>query len=190
MADITTSTEREETRSKGNAHTDVTHAGADSDSDVDTAACAPLLPKSPFITTSDIINRLNTELSDLSSACNNNNGTDMSVSSISSTNTPTSASQQQQPRFELQKRLPDGSAIPATRDETAAADFKTKLEQSAKFVAQLESPHDRHLWAEQQRLVGNEHFKQGDYKGAMDIYLTCLVVKENTPEFVRWFVSL
>mmetsp|Transcript_11496 Transcript_11496/g.29093 ORF Transcript_11496/g.29093 Transcript_11496/m.29093 type:complete len:415 (-) Transcript_11496:13-1257(-) len=117
-----------------------------------------VLPKSSFVTTSDVLNQLNKQLSDLSTGDG---------------------------RFELQKRLPDGSAIPATKDEIAASDFKTKLEQSAKFVSELESPEDRQLWAEEQRLTGNVFFQQGDYKGAMDIYLTCLVVKEDTPEFVR-----
>ncbi|VEU41628.1 unnamed protein product [Pseudo-nitzschia multistriata] len=128
------------------------------------------VPKSPFITTSDIINRLNSQLSELSTFANE---------------TDLASSQQQQPRFELQKRLPDGSAIPATQDETDAANFKTKLDQSAKFVSQLESPADRQYWAEQQRLIGNGFFQQGDYKAAMDIYLTCLVVKENTSGFLR-----
>jgi hypothetical protein len=89
------------------------------------------------------------------------------------------------PRFELQKRLPDGSAIPASQDEIAAADFKSKLEQSAKFVSQLATPRDRQYWAEQQRQLGNQYFGRGDYKQAMDIYLTCLVVKENTADFVN-----
>lgn len=128
-----------------------------------------VLPKSPFVTTSDVLNQLNKQLSDLSPS---NDGT-------------TGSTIQQPPRFELQKRLPDGSAIPATQDDAAAADFKTKLEQSAKFVSQLEKSEDRQYWAEQQRLTGNAFFQRGDYKGAMDIYLTCLVVKEHTPDFVR-----
>jgi len=125
------------------------------------------LQKSQFITTSDVINQLNRQLSDLST-----DGTGF-------------LGEGEKPRFELQKRLPDGSAMPATKDEIAAADFKTKLEQSAKFVSQLECPEDRQYWAEQQRLTGNAFFQQGDYKAAMDIYLTCLVVKEDTPDFVR-----
>lgn len=125
-----------------------------------------VLPTSPFVTTSDIIGQLNKHLSEVSTQDN-------------------TESFQQQPCFELQKRLPDGSAVPATQDETAAADFKTKLEQSAKFVSELESSEDRQYWAEQQRLTGNIFFQKGDYKGAMDIYLTCLVVKENTPGFLR-----
>jgi hypothetical protein len=135
------------------------------------------IPKSPFVTTTDVINQLNKQLSNLSSEYdddgNNGNGGDSSTLF------------QKEPRFELQKRLPDGSAIPATQDDTAAADFKTKLEQSAKFVSQLESSKDRRYWAEQQRQTGNAFFQCGDYKGALDIYLTCLVVKENSLDFVR-----
>ncbi|KAG7348449.1 hypothetical protein IV203_017154 [Nitzschia inconspicua] len=119
---------------------------------------------SPFLTTSDVLNQLNKHLSNLSSPED-----DVHM----------------KPRFELQKRLPDGSAIPASADEIAAADFKTKLEQSATFVSQLATPQDRQYWAEQQRQQGNSFFSRGDYKGAMDIYLTCLVVKENTPDFVN-----
>jgi hypothetical protein len=121
-------------------------------------------PPSPFVTTSDVMNQLNRHLSNLSGGGTSSN---------------------HQPRFELQKRLPDGSAVPATRDEVEAADFKAKLEQSAKFVAQLATPEDRQYWAEQQRLLGNTFFGRGDYKSAMDIYLTCLVVKESTPNFVN-----
>lgn len=139
--------------------------GNDSKSDVS-------MPISPFVTTTDVINQLNKQLSNLSSEYGDNGNSDISTLS------------KKEPCFELQKRLPDGSAIPATQEEAAAADFKTKLEQSAKFVSQLKKS-DRQYWAEQQRLTGNEFFERGDYKGAMDVYLTCLVVKENTPDFVR-----
>jgi hypothetical protein len=121
-------------------------------------------PMSPFVTTSDVMNELNKHLAALSSP---------------------SDDAYLQPSFQLQKKLPNGSTIPATSDEIAAADFKTKLEQSASFVSQLATPEDRQYWAEQQRQMGNAFFGRGDYKGAMDIYLTCLVVKENTPNFVN-----
>ena len=137
------------------------------------------IPKSPFVTTTDVINQLNKQLSNLSSEYDDDNGNNNGNSGDSSTLF------QKEPRFELQKRLPDGSAIPATQDDTAAADFKTKLEQSAQYVSQLESSKDRRYWAEQQRQTGNVFFQSGDYKGALDIYLTCLVVKENSLDFVR-----
>jgi hypothetical protein len=65
-------------------------------------------PASPFVTTSDVMNQLNKHLASLSS--------------------PEDA--HLKPRFELQKRLPDGSAVTASQDEISAADFKTKLEKS------------------------------------------------------------
>jgi len=37
--------------------------------------------------------------------------------------------QEDQPRFELQRRLPDGSTRKASSDEAAVADFQSKLKQ-------------------------------------------------------------
>lgn len=131
------------------------------------------MPISPFLTTTDVINQLNKQLSSLSydeckDDCNADNDTDGNNAG-----------------FELQKRLPDGSAIPATPNETLAADFKTKVEQSASFVSKL-NPQDRRYWAEKQRQTGNAFFRKKDYSSAIDIYLTCLVVKEeNNPDFVH-----
>lgn len=119
------------------------------------------LPDMPFVTTSDVLNRLNKALKEQSEP-----------------------GETLEPRFELQRRLPDGSSVPATKAETEYSDLQTKLQQSATFVAQLQ-PSDRVIWAEDQRLAGNIYFAKGDYKGAMDIYMTCLVVKEETPKFVR-----
>lgn len=152
-------------------------------------------PVSPFITTSDIVNQLNKQLALLTAPSEPSDGvgrggswSDGSVHGSSSNNNNSIISLEnlrQQPRFELQKRLPDGSAVPATADEISAADFKTKLEQAAKFVSQLATSRDRQYWAEQQRRLGNSYFASGDYKSAMDVYLTCLLVKENTPDFVN-----
>ena len=134
----------------------------------DSASSAEVaMPKSSFVTASNVVEELNMQLSELS------------------TTDDLTTSKEQKPFFELQKRLPDGSTVPATKDEIAAADFKTKLEQSAQFISQLESSEDRQSWAEQQRLSGNAFFRRGDIREAMDIYLTCLVVKENSPNFVR-----
>ena len=127
-----------------------------------------VIPNSSFITTSDVLKQLDRQLSDLSTY-----------------DGAGSNHQEQKQRFELQKCLPNGSTIPMTKDEIAAADLKTKLEQSAKITSQLETSEDRQYWVEQQRLAGNSFFQRGDYKGAMDVYLMCLVVKENTPDFVR-----
>jgi tetratricopeptide (TPR) repeat protein len=131
-------------------------------------------PPNPFVTTSDVMNQLNKHLSDLSSGgCPSSHGADNSEL-LHHQPQP-----RQQPRFELQKRLPDGSTVPATPDEIAAADFRTKLDQSAKFVSQLATSEDRQAWAEQQRQMGNAYFGRGDYRAAMDVYLTCLVVRES-----------
>jgi hypothetical protein len=115
-------------------------------------------PKLPFVTTSDVLNQLNTQLESLSGA------------------------EALKPRFELQKRLPDGSAIPASESDLRASDLQTKLQQSATFVSGL-NDQDKLEWADQQRQAGNAYFYHGDYKSAMDIYLTCLVVKDHRQEF-------
>ena len=109
----------------------------------------------PFITTSDVLNQLNKNLKELTLP----------------------GEESLDPRFELQKRLPDGSTIPASQADLSASDLQNKLQQSAKFVSQL-TPSDKLIWAEKQRLSGNSLFQRGEYKAAMDIYLTCLVVKE------------
>jgi tetratricopeptide (TPR) repeat protein len=138
-------------------------------------------PPNPFVTTSDVMNQLNKHLSELSSG-----GCPSSHGAGNSKLLRHQPQPQQQPRFELQKRLPDGSTVPATPDEIAAADFQAKLDQSAKFVSQLATSEDRQAWAEQQRQMGNAYFGRGDYKAAMDVYLTCLVVRESAAtDFVR-----
>ena len=144
---------------------------------------------SPFITTSDVVNNLNMQLAMLSDGLVG--GGEVGSTSDTTTNIGSTgpiealSSLRQKPRFELNKRLPDGSAVPATPEEISAADFRTKLEQAASFVSQLATPRDRQYWAEQQRLLGNRYFESADYKSAMDVYLTCLLVKENTPDFVQ-----
>jgi tetratricopeptide (TPR) repeat protein len=117
-------------------------------------------PKLPFVTTSDLLSRLNQNLSELSHGMGDNHDDNNGC----------------QPRFELQKRLPDGSTVPATAADKAYSDLQTKIQQSAAFVAQL-LPSDQVRWAEQQRQIGNAYFERADYRAAMDIYLTCLVVK-------------
>lgn len=39
-------------------------------------------------------------------------------------------------------------------------------------------------WAERQRQEGNKLYKEGDFRAALDVYLTCLVAKTNEKEFV------
>jgi tetratricopeptide (TPR) repeat protein len=117
------------------------------------------VPELPFVTTSDVLKQLNKQLEDSSSP-----------------------GEILQPRFELQKRLPDGSTIPANESDLACSDLQTKLQQSATFVGRLQDS-DKAIWAEDQRVAGNAYFQRGDYKVAMDIYLTCLVVKQQPPSF-------
>mmetsp|Transcript_42165 Transcript_42165/g.101769 ORF Transcript_42165/g.101769 Transcript_42165/m.101769 type:complete len:411 (-) Transcript_42165:3642-4874(-) len=112
----------------------------------------------PYVTTSEVLRQLNQNLQDLA---------------------PPGEEAYCKPRFELQKRLPDGSTIPASQADLSASDLQNKISQSAKFVSQL-ILSDRKIWAEQQRQSGNSLFQQGQYKAAMDIYLTCLVVKGST----------
>lgn len=116
----------------------------------------------PYVTTSAVLRELNKNLQDLA---------------------PPGEEMYCKPRFELQKRLPDGSTIPASQADLSASDLQNKISQSAKFVSQL-IPSDRKLWAEQQRQAGNALFQQGQYKAAMDIYLTCLVVKNDDIDFL------
>jgi tetratricopeptide (TPR) repeat protein len=117
-----------------------------------------------FVTTSDVLNELNKQLQILEA--------------------PGESESNSKPRFELQKRLPDGSAIPASPVDVAAADMQTKLQQAAGIVASLKTQQEKKEWAEYQRQAGNHYFGNGDYKAAMDIYLTCLVVKDDSQEFI------
>lgn len=120
-------------------------------------------PKLPFVTTSDVLNKLNENLASLE---DHSDGLSQS-----------------KPHVELHRRLPDGSTIPASQADLEYSDCQTKLQQSAAFVALLE-PEERPKWAEQQRQTGNSYFLRGDYKTAMDVYLTCLVVKDSSIDFL------
>jgi tetratricopeptide (TPR) repeat protein len=118
-------------------------------------------PELPFVTTSDVMKELNKNLKELSLP-----------------------GESFEPRVDLQKRLPDGSTIPASEQDLAYSDLQTKLQQSAAFVSQLEE-NDKKRWAEEQRAIANVYFQRGDYKTAMDVYLTCLVVKDESLDFLR-----
>ena len=126
---------------------------------------SPSLPELPFVTTSDVLAHLNSNLQAVAAAQAQQSGENID------------GLYDQPPKFELQKRLPDGSTMPASSADMAANDLQTKLQQSAAFVASLQTPEDKMRWAEGQRLIGNQYFQRGDYKTAMDVYLTCLVVK-------------
>lgn len=112
-----------------------------------------------FFTRSDLIERLNS-----------------SLASYDACTLPTMDGENgnEKPRFELQKRLPDGSAISADNTDIAAADFQDKVKQAAAVISSM-SDDEKLNWAKQQRQHGNRFFQNGDYKKAMDIYMTCLV---------------
>jgi hypothetical protein len=77
--------------------------------------------KKLFFTTTDLLNKINTVLR-------------VQEEQLKASSPPTSTSdahqsQQDQPQFELQRRLPDGSTRNATNTEKDYADFQAKLKQ-------------------------------------------------------------
>jgi tetratricopeptide (TPR) repeat protein len=88
------------------------------------------------------------------------------------------------PRFELQRRLPDGSTRKATPADQQVADLESKIKQAADEVKDF-SNIDKIQWAALQRNEGNILYKKGAYQEALDVYLTCLVVKTDSNEFTR-----
>ena len=88
------------------------------------------------------------------------------------------------PRFELQRRMPDGSTRPANESDVKAADMESKFKQAADEVNGL-SPEKKMEWAALQRKSANELYEKKDYMEALDAYLTCLVIKMETPEFYK-----
>jgi len=131
-------------------------------------------PITDFITTSSVIETINAALAETMK--------DPSSSSSSSSSSRQQPQEQQQPStgyFELQKRLPDGSARKATEEEITSADMKNKLEQAAQFTSKM-STEQKIEWAHKQRQSGNALYQQGKYKEAIDIYLTCLIVRDTS----------
>jgi tetratricopeptide (TPR) repeat protein len=116
---------------------------------------------SPFITATDVLQSLNANIAQLTGADGDDDG-----------------ARGRSGGFELQRRMPDGSARPATRKELRASDFETKLRQAAGMVDGLPGPERRLEWAERQRLAGNALYAGGRYEEAVDVYLTCLVVAQ------------
>lgn len=109
-----------------------------------------------FFTTSDLMKKMNAAMKDNGSSLPSDTG-----------------------GFELQRKLPDGSYRPAEEGEMAAADFQTKLKQAAEMTAML-TPQQKLQWAKHQRKEGNKIFAAGEYKDAMDVYLTCLVAMDQS----------
>ena len=94
------------------------------------------------------------------------------------------------PRFELQRRLPDGSTRRATESEQAAADMETKLQQTATLIEKM-NQEERRTWAQAQREAGNIFYKEEKYKDAIDTYLTCLpAIDQSFPETVDLLLFL
>jgi len=62
------------------------------------------------------------------------------------------------------------------------ADFQSKMKQAAQMVATL-SPEKKIEWATMHRQRGNTLFQKGNYKEAMDVYLTCLVAIGNKDDY-------
>mmetsp|Transcript_19540 Transcript_19540/g.43520 ORF Transcript_19540/g.43520 Transcript_19540/m.43520 type:complete len:379 (+) Transcript_19540:139-1275(+) len=113
-------------------------------------------PSSLFFTTTDLISKMNRSIQEATGAAGELPGGG---------------------GFELQRKLPDGSYRRADESETAAANFQAKMKQAAEMTASLE-PGERIEWAGWQRKQGNDLFARGEYREAMDVYLTCLVAMD------------
>jgi tetratricopeptide (TPR) repeat protein len=118
---------------------------------------------SQFFTTTDLINRINSSLED-----------NTKTLSSSKEEYEKSTLLNNRPKFELQRRFSDGTTRKASPEETAAADFQSKLKQAGQIVSHLDRD-EKLQWAREQRQLGNTLFQEGKCKEAMDVYLTCLV---------------
>lgn len=87
------------------------------------------------------------------------------------------------PRFELQKRLPNGSTVKASEKDLKVADMDSKFKQAALEVEGLTTTK-KIEWAKNQRLEGNQLYASKNFAEAIDVYLTCLVVKSDDLEFI------
>ena len=74
--------------------------------------------KKLFITTSDLIKRINASLDE-----------DTNEESSVTTTMATTQSADLKPKFELQKRLPDGSTLKADEQDMEVADLQSKIKQ-------------------------------------------------------------
>ncbi|KAL7486280.1 hypothetical protein ACHAW6_011873 [Cyclotella cf. meneghiniana] len=118
--------------------------------------------KKMFFTASDLLQRINSSIKD-DAFPNDALSSSSSSSSVGG--------------FELQRKMPDGSYRRADEKELAAADFHAKMKQAAEMTSNL-TRQQKMEWAAAQRKQGNVLFGNGDYKEAMDIYLTCLVAMD------------
>mmetsp|Transcript_59744 Transcript_59744/g.88619 ORF Transcript_59744/g.88619 Transcript_59744/m.88619 type:complete len:524 (-) Transcript_59744:190-1761(-) len=108
-----------------------------------------------FFTTSDLMKKMNDTFASVMGDDDNDNDDD-------------------KPSIELQRRLPDGTTKRADEFDLAAADLQSKIKQAAQMTSNL-SPDEKIQWAKEQRVRGNALYGKGNYKEAMDVYITCLV---------------
>ena len=116
-----------------------------------------------FFTTTDLMNKLNETVAVGTSGSTDNDSL---------------------PHFELQRRLPDGSTRKATPADQQLADMQSKFQQVAAEVKDL-TDENKLVWAELQRTEGNRLYQQKKYQEAMDVYLTCLIVKSESNLFMK-----
>lgn len=128
---------------------------------------AVINPVTDFVTTSYVLDTINSALEETMNGMN------------PLTSSGETQQQKQKGYFELQKRMPDGSARKATEEEITSADMKNKLEQAAQLTSKM-TLEQKVEWAQKQRQSGNELYQQQKFKEAIDIYLTCLVVRDTT----------
>ena len=119
--------------------------------------------KKMFFTTSDLVSKMNASMKEANI---------LPTSSASSDDDAGGG-------FELQRKMPDGSYRRADEKEVAAADFQSKMKQASEAIKTL-NPQQKIEWAKYQRTEGNVLFAKGEYKEAMDVYLTCLVAMDQT----------
>lgn len=115
--------------------------------------------KKMFFTTSDLLDRMNAAIADATAE--------------------SSADAEPPGGFELQKKMPDGSYRRAEESDRAAADFQAKMKQASAMIGSY-APQRKIAWAKSQRREGNALFALGNYKEAMDVYLTCLVAMDQS----------
>lgn len=68
----------------------------------------------------------------------------------------------------LNRKLDDGSLVPASQGEKDAADAAAKMRQSAEQIANL-TQEEKGMWAEDRRGHGNDHYREGEFQKAMDV---------------------
>ena len=89
------------------------------------------------------------------------------------------------PSVSLQKKLPNGGTVQASKSEMSMNDAKAKISQAAALVSAMKNYAEKSRWREKQRICANETFHVGTedkIREAMDLYLTCMVVDDGERE--------